>query len=364
MTAKKALVEIGGTIQELPNGDSLVIAEGQFNKVSEAEPLIVDDVNSRNGSEPENAKAVYITGLPGSDFTGVDILGEIASGQISVQVTTPDLKKGADGGLLLSDAVEYEFTPRTIGTERTPFALIDTAGFNGVTITIHCSSAGGTNLQGAFSDYIEGVFRTNWFEPLAVAGQLSSAVPSESMGGASGTNTLFGSPAQGRYLKLWATSFNIGTKIKVVLRRNYASIGMQNVLLRPQSGQVTNVGCVSTFYPTVATLAGLTYKFTATASNNAATIKASTGRVVGYRFTNLSAAPKFVRLYNKASAPTMGTDSPQEVIAIPANTYVNHVQEGGIGFTTGIAFACTGAAADLDNTAITALDVIGSVYYT
>jgi hypothetical protein len=123
------------------------------------------------------------------------------------------------------------------------------------------------------------------------------------------------------------------------------------------------IGDVGQQYRANATGAATTYKFTAAASTNAASIKATAGRVVGYHFTNLTAAPKFVRLFNKASAPTVGTDSPQLVIPIPANGYVNHSQEGGVGFATGIAFACTGAAADLDNTAIAALDVLGAVYF-
>lgn len=112
-----------------------------------------------------------------------------------------------------------------------------------------------------------------------------------------------------------------------------------------------------------ATGAATISKFTAAATTNAASIKASAGRVVGFSLTNTTASVKYFRFFNKASAPTMGTDSPVFVVPIPANGRAELSIPGGIGFATGIAIACTGAVADLDTTATAASDVLGAFFY-
>ena len=104
-------------------------------------------------------------------------------------------------------------------------------------------------------------------------------------------------------------------------------------------------------------------KFLAAATTNAAFAKAGAGRVYGWHFTNNTAAVKFFRIFNKTSAPTVGTDSPVIVIEIPANGYASFWTNTGIAMTTGVAYACTGAIADLDATATAANDVVGALYY-
>src|SRR5690242_4134795 len=46
------------------------------------------------------------------------------------------------------------------------------------------------------------------------------------------------------------------------------------------------------------------------ATTNATNIKASAGQVYGYDIYNNNAAVRFVKFYNKATAPTVGTDTP------------------------------------------------------
>lgn len=96
----------------------------------------------------------------------------------------------------------------------------------------------------------------------------------------------------------------------------------------------------------------------AAATVNATSVKASAGLLTGLMIANVSASPRYFKLFNKASAPTVGTDIPAMTIVIPAGGYVN-VDAGLVGyrFSTGIAFAITGAAADTDATAIAAGDV-------
>lgn len=114
-----------------------------------------------------------------------------------------------------------------------------------------------------------------------------------------------------------------------------------------------------------ATAGGLTqFRRIATADTNLAVVKASAGRVHGYAIANTSASVKFVKLYNKASAPVVASDVPLRTIMIPAGGIAAyHVGHGLAGFSAGIAIAATGAAADTDATALAAGDLLISIDY-
>lgn len=94
---------------------------------------------------------------------------------------------------------------------------------------------------------------------------------------------------------------------------------------------------------------------TTAATTNATSVKASAGSLFSVILTNPIATAAFVKLYNKASAPTVGTDVPVAVFAVPASgDYVREFGAVGQRFTTGIAYAVTGLAADSDTTAAVA----------
>jgi hypothetical protein len=72
------------------------------------------------------------------------------------------------------------------------------------------------------------------------------------------------------------------------------------------------------------------------ASTNGTSLKASAGQLFFIQATNINAAVRYLKFYNKASAPTVGTDVPVLTFAIPGNA-------AGAGFlvevTNGLAFA-------------------------
>jgi hypothetical protein len=76
---------------------------------------------------------------------------------------------------------------------------------------------------------------------------------------------------------------------------------------------------------------------------------------------NNAASTRYFKLYNKATAPTVGSDTPVWTIPIPAGGGYSGTFIFGKYFATGIAYAITGALADSDTTAVTALDVTGSI---
>jgi len=104
-------------------------------------------------------------------------------------------------------------------------------------------------------------------------------------------------------------------------------------------------------------------KVLSAASTNATSVKASAGQVYGYSFANTNAAYRFVHFYDKASAPTVGTDVPAFTVGIPPNFSAQVDFNSGTPFATGIAYAITTGAADSDSAAVGANDVTGFIVY-
>lgn len=115
------------------------------------------------------------------------------------------------------------------------------------------------------------------------------------------------------------------------------------------------------------TSGGLTIsKTVSAASTNATSVKGSAGQVYGWFCSNVNAAVRYLKLYNKATSPTVGTDTPVMTIAIPGNTagagctveFTN-----GIAFGTGIALALTTEATDAGSTGVAASEIVVNLLY-
>jgi hypothetical protein len=99
------------------------------------------------------------------------------------------------------------------------------------------------------------------------------------------------------------------------------------------------------------------------ATTNATVVKASAGQVYGWFLSNINASPRYVKLFNKATAPTVGTDVPVLTLLIPAGGAANCEFSNGIAFSTGIGFATTTAAADTDTGAVAVGEVVVNILY-
>lgn len=99
-------------------------------------------------------------------------------------------------------------------------------------------------------------------------------------------------------------------------------------------------------------------------TTNATSVKGSAATLYGIVASNINAAIRYLKLYNKATAPTVGTDIPVMTLAIPA-TGVLSVNLGTLGarFTTGLAFAITTLGTDADATAVAAGEIKVSLAY-
>lgn len=241
-------------------------------------------------------------------------------------------------------------------------------------ITVDCSNLRGLSIQ--YSVGTTGVITPQWSNDRATwtTATLYDQAGAASTTWSAGTGLRLVN-VQFRYLRLLlTTATTAGTTFAII--NGSPNVILPPITTQPVSGTVTAnigtgsiaagtnaIGDVGIQYRANSTGAATISKFTAAASTNAASIKASAGRVVGWSLTNTTASVKYFRFFNKASAPTMGTDSPVFVITVPANGIAAANHEGGIGFATGIAIACTGAVADLDTTVTAANDVIGAIFY-
>ena len=99
------------------------------------------------------------------------------------------------------------------------------------------------------------------------------------------------------------------------------------------------------------------------ASGNPDFLKASAGDLTKFWGLN-GAAITYVQIYNKASAPTIGTDTPILTYPVAANAAFDvTIPNGGLYFATGIAYAFTTDAAGTTGAAaaaVTSCNIIGA----
>ena len=101
------------------------------------------------------------------------------------------------------------------------------------------------------------------------------------------------------------------------------------------------------------------------ATTNALLIKSTAGTLWSAVVSNTSAAARFLKFFNLTVAPTVGTSVPVFTVPIPpGGTVLVNGGSNGIRFGTGISLAITGAAGDLDTTAIGAGDVKVATTFT
>jgi hypothetical protein len=98
------------------------------------------------------------------------------------------------------------------------------------------------------------------------------------------------------------------------------------------------------------------------ASTNAANIKAVAGTVTGWKVYNNSGAPVYVKLYDKATTPIPGTDTPKQTIGVDAGEQEVSVSAG-FTYTTGIGIAIVKGILDSDNTPVAASDCVVDIFY-
>ncbi len=98
-------------------------------------------------------------------------------------------------------------------------------------------------------------------------------------------------------------------------------------------------------------------------STNATVVKASAGQVYAVHVNNANAALRYLKLYNKATAPTVGSDTPVVTLQIPIGGVADLRVLNGAAFSAGISFALTTGLADSDTGAVSANEHIVNIFY-
>jgi hypothetical protein len=102
------------------------------------------------------------------------------------------------------------------------------------------------------------------------------------------------------------------------------------------------------------------HKTISAASTNATNVKASAGQVYAVQVFNTNAAARYLKLYDDAAAPTVGTDTPVKTLTIPGNTAGAGLVlnwDKGLVFSSGIGFGLTTGIADNDTGAVAANEI-------
>lgn len=116
--------------------------------------------------------------------------------------------------------------------------------------------------------------------------------------------------------------------------------------------------------PVAAVSGGTSSKhFVAAATTNATSLKASPGQVYGVNIFNAAAYPIYLKFYDKASAPTVGTDPIVRTVACQAGQSTVVPFDRGMVFATGIAYACIKDITDAGTTVLVANDCVVGIDY-
>lgn len=108
------------------------------------------------------------------------------------------------------------------------------------------------------------------------------------------------------------------------------------------------------------------HKTVSASSTNATSVKGSAGQVYSVQLFNTNASARYFKLYNKATAPSVGSDTPVKTLTIPGSTTGAGLVlnwDKGLAFSTGIAFALTTGATDADTGAVAANELIVGLDY-
>lgn len=303
------------------------------------------------------------------------------------------------------DALNFDFTVRSI--------VVQNLGTNAY---IYCVEAGiylttsgmpqqAINLpQGTTTLTLQ--YHTKQFDPTppaAVAGEyatvwaydewISPAAAGAAAGGAVGTNVTIAGPLDAGHVAVQVENFPSPFHVTVdnatiaVTQSGVWTVAVSGTVAVsnfPATQNVAGTVAVSNFpatqpvsgtvtaNPAIIPGSGATpYHLISAASTNATSVKASAATLVMLTAINQASVMRYLKIFNKASAPILGTDVPVLNFPIPSNSgtatdgagFVIPLPPIGVGLSNGLAFAITAGQADNDNTPVVAGDVVVDMSY-
>jgi hypothetical protein len=296
-------------------------------------------------------------------YSGGDIIRDKDRGGAKTQIVGLDLNIGGASEQLMTGTMPVSGTVGvsgvvTVDTELTTADLdtgagVDTRAVVGIAgaasggaVLVQATTAGALKVDGStVTQPVSGTVTAN-----AGTGTFATSV-------ADGANAALGAKADAAATTDTGT-FSLIALIKRLLGKLPAALGQTTMSGSLSVAIASDQTTVTT--TTVPTTSGgcSVSKLISAATTNATLVKASAGQVYGWYVANTSAGWRYVKLYNKATAPTVGTDTPAVTLAIPAGAAANVSLDNGVAFSAGIGYATTTGSADSDATAVAAGDII------
>ena len=235
--------------------------------------------------------------------------------------------------------------------------FINTERASNLTVTMVATTLVGHNATFEYSNNSTNGTDGNWYGVQVVR---SNANTVETATGVLAATPVYGWEASVngyKWFRVRATAHTSGTASYILQPGAYATEPIP-------AAQVTATQPVSVTAGTVNPVVPATpYFVNSAASTNGALILTGTSNVSSFYATNEGATAAYIKLYNKATAPTVGTDVPEMIIPVPAAASgVPGVANPNIGFhgfrfALGLGIAITRNAVHTDTTAIGAGEV-------
>ena len=235
--------------------------------------------------------------------------------------------------------------------------FINTERASNLTITMVATTLVGHNATFEYSNNSTNGTDGNWYGVQVVR---SNANTVETTTGVLAATPVYGWEASVngyKWFRVRATAHTSGTASYILQPGAYATEPIP-------AAQVTATQPVSVTAGTVNPVVPATpYFLNSAATTNGALILTGTSNVSSFYATNEGATAAYIKLYNKATAPTVGTDVPEMTIPVPAAVSgvpgVATIPIGfhGFRFALGLGIAITRNAVHTDTTAIGAGEV-------
>ena len=244
---------------------------------------------------------------------------------------------------------EYALLSSAINTSGQIYA-IDVSDCCNIVIAMNTSSLVGHNCT--FEHSIDGA---NWYPNFAVRSNAATIESTTGALSATPTYTWEASVNGINFFRIRNTAHTSGSATWSIQKCAFAS---------EPNPAVQIAGSVPVNTTESAKITPSTTRLVSANTTNSTNAKASAGTLYGVSASNEGASVAFLKLYNKTTAPTVGTDQPVLIIPVPASNSVV-LEYGAIGerFGTGISFAITAAMAYTDVTAVAANQVRVNLSY-
>jgi len=234
-----------------------------------------------------------------------------------------------------------------LGGERGASFQLQSGGTGVYTVTPKCSYDGGTSYN--TSGYI--------LDPISFAMSLTATIASAQ----AETDYQVLCPSGASNAQMKVSAYTSGTANWLARATSFSPIsvmyGSDGTNIRAELTD-TNGKQYALAQPTAAATGGATAGNEIAPNNTTGiNLKASAGTVYGVQIGGIGSAPAYLKLYNKATAPTCGTDTPIKRLIIPAASTAalgagsNISFPVGVAFSLGIGYCVTTGIADADTTA-------------